>query len=402
MGGNSPFRRRKVAAVANLGILAVSAGLAVVAGVVLFAVAGRRARAIEARADEQRAHALRVLLKRVSTVSAGCGGGAAGLAIAWSIQEPAGSVADGFLTGAVALGCAVFPVMAARRPVIASYARVRGVPAGTFRSYRTQAALAIRLAVLLWPLLAALAISAPVWVGAVVIVGGELVASPLLIGVLAPVIARLAAVDPLDEQVQARLSRLAAEAGVRVHGRVMRARARKIANAMSLGWLPGLRYVVITDYLLDGLTEAETDAVLAHELAHARHLDSLVRQLVTVTFLVPPGLFLAGLAANAPGGYQAAVFAVFVLFMLTYRRLAGALAIRQELAADDLAARLVGPATVSAALTRLTELNAIKADTSKRWDRTVGHPGMDIRTARLATALHQPSPLGEAAAPSDA
>jgi Zn-dependent protease with chaperone function len=388
--------------VANLGILAVSAGLAVVAGVALSAVARWRARAIEAGTDVQRAHALRVLLKRMATVGAGCGGGAAGLALAWSIQEPAGSVADGFLTGAVAVGCAAFPVMAARRPVIAAYARVRGAQASAFRSYRTKAALAIRLIVLLWPPVVALAIRAPVWVGAVVVIAGELVAGPLLTGVLAPVIARLAGANPLDGPAQARLSRLAAEAGVRVHGRVMRARARKIANAMSLGWLPGLRYVVITDYLLDGLTEAETDAVLAHELGHARHLDSLVRQLLTVSFLVPPGLFLAGLPANAPGGYQAAVFAVFVLFVLTYRRLAGALAIRQELAADDLAARLTGPATVSAALTRLTELNAIKADTSKRWDRTVGHPGMDIRTARLATALHQPSPLGEAAAPSDA
>ena len=374
---------------ANLRILAVSAGLALVAGLVLFAVAGRRARAIEAQPDEQRAHALRVLLKRMAAISAGCGGGAAGLAIAWSIQEPAGSVAGGLLTGAVALGCAAFPVMAARRPVIAAYARVRGVQAGAFRSYRITAAVAIRLIVLLWPPVVALAISAPLWVGAVVIIAGELVAGPLLIGLLAPVTARLAAVDPLDGPVQARLSRLAADAGVQVHGRVIRARARKVANAMSLGWLPGLRYVVITDYLLDGLAEAETDAVLAHELGHALHRDTLTRQLLTISFLVPPLLFLAGLDANAPGGYQAAVFAVFVLFVLTYRRLAGALAIRQELAADDLAARLVGPAVVSAALTRLTELNAIKPDTSKRWDRTVGHPGMDIRTARLAAAPDQ-------------
>lgn len=368
---------------ANLGILVVSAGLAVVAGAVLFAVAARRARAIEAGPGEQRAHELRVLVKRVSSVSAGCGGGAAGLAIAWTLQQNVG-LADGILTGVVALFCVVFPVAVGRRPAIAAYARVRGVRPGAFRSYRSLGVLAVRLAVLLWPLLVALAIDAPVWVGAVVIIAGDLVAGPLLTGVLTPVIARLVAVDPLDGPRQARLDRLAAEAGAPVHGRVMRARARKVANAVSLGWLPGLRYVVITDYLLDGLTEAETDAVLAHELGHARHRDSLVRQLVTFTFLVPPGLFLAGVAANAPGGYLAAVFAVFAVFMLFFRRLVGALAIRQELAADDLAACIVGPATLSAAL---TQLNAIKADTSRRWDRTVGHPGMDIRTARLATAL---------------
>lgn len=53
--------------------------------------------------------------------------------------------------------------------------------------------------------------------------------------------------------------------------------------------------------------------MLAHELGHARHRDSLVRQLVTNTFLVPPSLFLTGVAVSAPGGYLAAVFAVFVV-----------------------------------------------------------------------------------------
>jgi Zn-dependent protease with chaperone function len=381
--------------VPNLGVLALAAGLAVAAGAALYAFAVDRARTIEAAADEQRPHELRVLLKRVSSVSAMCGGGAAGLAIAWILQEDVG-LADGLLTGVVALFCVAFPMAVGRRPAIAAYARVRGVQPGAFRSYRGLGVLAIRLAVLLWPLLVAVASNAPVWAGAVLIIGGELVAGPLLSGALTPVIARLVAVDPLDEQRQARLSRLAAEAGVPVHGRVIRARARKVANAMSLGWLPGRRYVVITDYLLDGLTEAETDAVLAHELGHARHRDSLVRQLVTVSFLVPPSLFLAGLAASAAGGYEAVVFGVFAVIMLVFRRLVGALAIRQELAADDLAARIVGPATLSAALTRLAELNAVKTDTSRRWDRTVGHPGMAIRTARLATAV---SAAG--AAPSD-
>jgi Zn-dependent protease with chaperone function len=384
-----------VAAVANLGVLSVSAGLAVLAGVVLYAFAAKRARAIEAGPDEQRAHELRVLVKRMASVSAGCGGGAAGLAIAWTLQESVG-LADAFLTGVVALFCIVFPVLVGRRPAMAAYARVRGVQPSAFRSYRGLGALAIRLAILLWPLLVALAMNTPVWVSTVVIIVGYLVAGPLLSGLLTPAIARLVAADPLDEQRQARLTRLAAEAGVPVHSRVIRARARKLANAMSLGWLPGLRYVVITDYLLDGLTEAEIDAVLAHELGHARHGDSLVRQLLTFGFLVPPILFLAGLADGAPAAYQICVFAVFVVAVLTYQRLVGALAIRQELAADDLAARIVGPATLNTALTRLTELNAIKADTSRRWDRTVGHPGMAIRTARLATALGQPS-----AAPAD-
>jgi len=64
-------------------------------------------------------------------------------------------------------------------------------------------------------------------------------------------------------------------------------------------------------------------------------------------------------------------------------RLRGRIAIRQELAADDLAVSLVGPAALAAALARLTELNAIKRDTSLTWDRSVGHPGMAKWIARL-------------------
>ena len=105
---------------ANLGVLALAAGLALVAGGVLYAIAAKRARAIEAAPDEDRAHELRVLLKRMSSVGAGCGGGTAGLAIVLTIQQPAVSVAAGVLTGVVALLCAAFPLVLARRPVIAA------------------------------------------------------------------------------------------------------------------------------------------------------------------------------------------------------------------------------------------------------------------------------------------
>lgn len=47
---------------------------------------------------------------------------------------------------------------------------------------------------------------------------------------------------------------------------------RPVANAMMTGLLPYQRRVFMTDVLLDSLTEDEQDAVLAHELAHARRL----------------------------------------------------------------------------------------------------------------------------------
>jgi STE24 endopeptidase len=43
------------------------------------------------------------------------------------------------------------------------------------------------------------------------------------------------------------------------------------ANAMIVGLLPQVRYVIFTDRLLDELTPAEVDAVLGHEVGHAKH-----------------------------------------------------------------------------------------------------------------------------------
>jgi len=57
--------------------------------------------------------------------------------------------------------------------------------------------------------------------------------------------------------------------------------------------------------------------------------------------------------------------------------------VQQEIAADDVAAALVGPGQLAAAFDRLSTVNALKRDTSAKWDRQVGHPGMAIRIARL-------------------
>lgn len=189
--------------------------------------------------------------------------------------------------------------------------------------------------------------------------------------------------------MQARLCGLSAGLGVPVHGRLVRAREQKVASAGQSGWLPGLCYVLVADYLLDELAPAEVDAVLAHELGHARHHDLLVRRLLVGLYLVPCCLLLACVAAHASPALLLSLTAVVIVEAPGLGRLYGALAIRQELAADDLAVTVVGPAALAAALARLTELNAIKRETSLSWDRKVGHPGMAKRIARLRTAASQ-------------
>jgi Zn-dependent protease with chaperone function len=80
-----------------------------------------------------------------------------------------------------------------------------------------------------------------------------------------------------------------------------------------------------------------------------------------------------------------ALILAFIAFAIIvgFGQLQRTLKIRQELAADDLAASIVGPAALVSALARLTELNETKRDTSLAWDERVGHPGMARRTGRL-------------------
>ena len=57
---------------------------------------------------------------------------------------------------------------------------------------------------------------------------------------------------PLPDETRRRLRRLAARMGVRVRDiRVIPGRALQSANAALIGAVPGLRYIVVTECLLD-------------------------------------------------------------------------------------------------------------------------------------------------------
>jgi len=192
---------------------------------------------------------------------------------------------------------------------------------------------------------------------------------------------RLLAPQPIAPDIESRLAALASSAGVRLRfTRVVPSRSRKVANALQVGWLPGSQWVLVTDYLLDSLTEADVDAVFAHELGHARGHHIWKRSALAGAMLfclsctIITGLSQAPNLVLALGGLAAAAL---------LGRVQRQIAVRQEIAADDVAGAIVGPGQLAAAFDRLSTVNALKRDTSARWDRAVGHPGMAIRIARL-------------------
>jgi len=331
-------------------------------------------------ADVELLHALRALSKRMWSAAylsgAGLAGGGAAL-IDWSSLGLGGRT----VAGAVLLVAWALPMVFAPRPVAAGYARARGVPRELLRSRR---AIAVRVTLFVtwaWPMPVAFAVESTLPTRILFAAVAYVVAIPFALGLLAPAISRLIAPDRIDPQIGARLAAFSSRAGIRVGTtRVIRSRARKVANAAQVGWLPGLQSVVVTDYLLDSLTASEVDAVFAHELGHARCHHYWKRS----TFA---GTSFGCLACAVIGGLSHTPNVVVALGGLAggavLSRVQRAVAVRQEIAADDVAAALVGPGRLAEALDRISTVNALKRDTSPKWDRAVGHPGMAVRIARL-------------------
>lgn len=68
-----------------------------------------------------------------------------------------------------------------------------------------------------------------------------------------------------------RLTGMCADAGVRVRELLVWRTHGTMINGAVLGLWGRLRYILLTDALLDGLPRRQVEAVMAHEIAHARH-----------------------------------------------------------------------------------------------------------------------------------
>lgn len=359
----------------------------VVVSVALEGAASRRAKAIEARSDSDRAHELLEAMKRMTSVALVCGvicGGAAYLvllvygsdAVNWGSGPAQVVAAIGGFAGAG------LPIVLARRPFVLAYERVRDLRKGAVRAPRRMLAQVTILVLWLVPIGIALALPISQLIGALLVVVAGLIVSPLASSLGAPLIARVLSTGDLPADAGEVLSGLSERAGLRVRGRLVTAAERRAANASLVGWMAGARFILVTNYLIENLTAGQLEAVLAHELGHARHYDWLRRQLISAPAFVVFGLiglfFKTGL-----GNGQLLVILAGVAMSFGVLRLARGLAVRAEYAADQFASGVVEPLVLADALERLTTLNDIKRDTSQSWDRHVGHPATALRIVRL-------------------
>lgn len=139
-----------------------------------------------------------------------------------------------------------------------------------------------------------------------------------------------------------------------------------VANAMVTGVLPWLRYVVVTDRLLEELNEDEIEAVFGHEVGHMKHHHMFFYMVFILTSLMLlGGLWSAGNwwfeNADVPEWLRHTVAVWLILGIVTGYILVvfGWLSRRCERQADIFGAKTTSPAAFVSALEKVADLNGI-------------------------------------------
>lgn len=278
--------------------------------------------------------------------------------------------------------------LAARRAVRPVLLRVREVQAGR-QPYRARRALAggLWLLVIYGAFAVALLLLPKRGWGHILGVAAVWPVALLLAQLLlVPLLPYALGARPLPASVRQRLFALSQRMGVSVRDiRMVPTKAQKTANAVQVGVLPGRRYILIFDYLADAVSAEQLDAVVAHELGHARahHVLAKLAALTATIFALDLGIGAWTAGPHGALGAAGGAIAVPVGFLLATIVGQGLLGVRLERSADELAARCVGAEPLAEALEVLARLNDTKRNTGRLWSLLTQHPGIEERISRL-------------------
>jgi STE24 endopeptidase len=213
-----------------------------------------------------------------------------------------------------------------------------------------------------------------------------------------------------DGEVRRRLDALCDDYRVKVRELLLWRTFGGMANAAVLGLVPGLRYILLSDALLDRASAAEVEAVMAHELAHVKkkHMPWLMAAAIGLAGLLETSVYIgANVAWQATGwepnwlllGFAApAAVGWFYSFGWVSRRVERQadsfavrhLALRQEEPTRDAAGRVLidrgSVATMVAALGQVARLNHVRIK-RKSWR----HGSIAWRQAYLQSLVGAPA-----------
>ncbi len=199
-----------------------------------------------------------------------------------------------------------------------------------------------------------------------------------------------------DGPLRSSLETLARQVSFRHRELLVMRTSGNILNAMIIGLLPRLRYVIFSDGLLVNLTSEEIRAVFAHEMGHAKRHHLYIYLAFSLTYVF---LFLAlqrlvfPLAPSLLGEEKPLGWLLVFLFFAIYWGLGfGYLSRRIERVADVFGVRAVGGASVFIeALERIAHLAGnVRRQTSWR------HGSVERRVAFLPAADRDPEVLRRA------
>jgi len=196
-----------------------------------------------------------------------------------------------------------------------------------------------------------------------------------------PVALRLGqrAVPITDESVLSSFSGLANKMGIsHVDLYSIDWRKFKIANAFQAG--PSKFSVFVSNYLLENMSNEEMNAVMAHELAHAKRKHVMkISGLLLFTSIIGIDLFVVAATLGQTSIWPLiSILAGFVVLFLS-PQLVLRLQRKFELEADEIAVRTLGEGRpLVSALQKLVELNLVPADR-----KSGTHPSVAKRIQRI-------------------
>lgn len=169
-----------------------------------------------------------------------------------------------------------------------------------------------------------------------------------------------------------------------------------MANAMVTGVFPWLRYVVVTDRLVDQLHPDEIEAVFGHEVGHIKH-----RHMTFYIWFLLTSMVILGHAWTAATNALGETFPnaawltnatepVFLVLIVTYIFVAfGFLSRRCERQADLFGCRTTTPAAFASALDKVAALNGIPKD-KPGWLSSWQHSTIGLRIAFVRAVESDP------------
>ncbi len=215
---------------------------------------------------------------------------------------------------------------------------------------------------------------------------------------------------PLREQLESTAKRL----GFRFSNILVWSTRHQIANALVTGFVPWMRYVILTDRLIDELTPEEIEAVFGHEVGHIRHRHLFFYLAFFVASFILLGLIWENAAewvrtarpleavqdwvaenydedaieeflGTVSGFLKLMLMAAYTLFVFGY------LSRRCERQADLYGANTVSTEVFINALEKVADINGIPREGSGNWLVSWQHPSIRQRIDFLRGMQDRPS-----------